>query len=61
MRTGRLLLMTPLITSVDGLWVAMTRWMPAARALAARRAMDCSTSRLATIMRSASSSMMITM
>ena len=61
MRVGMLLLMTPLITSVEGRWVARTRWMPAARAFSASRAMDCSTSGLSTIMRSASSSMMMTM
>jgi len=40
---------------------ARIRWMPAARAICARRAIDSSTSRPATIIRSASSSTMTTM
>ena len=44
------------MTFTDGRWVAMTRWMPTARAIWASRAIDSSTSRAATIIRSASSS-----
>ena len=61
MRVGKLALMMPVTTSVDGRCVATIRWMPAARAICARRATYVSTSRLATIIRSASSSMMTTM
>lgn len=50
----------PVITSTDGRWVAMTRCMPAARAIWAKRQMESSTSLGATIIRSASSSMMMT-
>ena len=54
---GRMLaLITPVITLTDGRWVAMTRWMPTARAIWAMRQMESSTSRAATIMRSFSSS-----
>ena len=48
--------MTPVITSTDGRWVAITRWMPTARAIWAMRQIDSSTSRAATIIRSFSSS-----
>ena len=61
MRAGKFALITPVTTSVEGRWVATIRWIPAARAICARRAMYVSTSREATIMRSASSSMMMTM
>ena len=61
MREGKLALITPVTTSVDGRCVATMRCMPAARAICARRAMYVSTSREATIIRSASSSMTITM
>ena len=61
MREGRLALMTPVMTFTDGRCVAMMRWMPAARASWARRAMLVSISAGAIIMRSASSSMMATM
>ena len=60
MREGMLALMTPVMTLTDGRCVAMTRCMPAARASCARRQMDSSTSPGATIIRSASSSMMTT-
>ena len=60
MREGRLALMTPVTTFTDGRWVAIMRWMPAARASWARRAMQVSISAGATIMRSASSSTMAT-
>lgn len=61
MRDGMLALMMPVMTSTDGRCVASTMWMPAARAFCARRQMASSTSCGATIMRSASSSMMMTM
>ena len=51
-----LALITPVMTFTDGRWVAITRWMPTARAICAMRAIDSSTSRAATIIRSASSS-----
>ena len=60
-RLGKLAFMSPVMTSTDGRWVATTRWIPAARAFWARRAMRVSTSLAATIMRSASSSMTTTM
>ena len=53
-------LMVPVITSTEGRWVATTRCIPAARASAARRLIAFSTSLEATIIRSASSSMMMT-
>ena len=55
-RAGTLAFITPVITSTEGRWVAMTRWMPTARAIWAIRAIDSSTSRAATIIRSDSSS-----
>ena len=61
MRDGTLALMTPVITSTDGRWVASTRWIPTARAIWAIRHTDSSTSRAATIMRSFSSSTTIRM
>ena len=61
MREGKLALMRPVSTSTDGRCVARIRWMPTARAIWARRVIDSSTSCEETIMRSASSSMMITM
>ena len=48
--------MTPVITLTDGRCVAITRWMPTARAIWAMRQIDSSTSRAATIIRSFSSS-----
>jgi hypothetical protein len=57
-REGTLALMRPVTTSTLGRWVASTRWMPAARASWVIRTIDSSTSRGATIMRSASSSTM---
>ncbi len=56
MRLGMFALITPVITSTDGRCVAITRWMPTARAICAMRTMESSTSRAATIMRSLSSS-----
>ena len=56
-----LALITPVITSTEGRWVASTRWMPTARAIWAMRQTDSSTSRAATIIRSLSSSTTIRM
>jgi hypothetical protein len=56
-RLGTFALIRPVTTSTDGRCVAMTRWMPAARASWVMRTIESSTSRGATIMRSASSSM----
>ena len=61
MREGKLALMRPVSTSTDGRCVARIRWMPTARAIWASRVMDSSTSWEETIIRSASSSMTITM
>ena len=55
-RDGMLTLIVPVMTSVDGRWVASTRWMPTARDFWARRMIESSTSAGATIIRSASSS-----
>ena len=60
-RDGMFALMRPVITSTDGRCVARIRWMPTARAIWASRQIDCSTSLLATIIRSASSSISTTM
>ncbi len=40
MRQAKLFLIVPVMTSIDGRWVAMTRWMPTARASWARRPMQ---------------------
>jgi hypothetical protein len=61
MRVGMLALIRPVMTSTDGRWVARIRWMPAARAFCAIRAISSSTFLPTTIIRSASSSMMMTM
>ena len=61
MRVGMLALIRPVITSTDGRWVARIRWMPAARAFCARRAISSSTFLPTIIIRSANSSMKITM
>ena len=53
--------MMPVMTFTEGRCVAMIRCMPTARAICARRTMYSSTSLRATIIRSASSSMTITM
>ena len=61
MRVGKLALMVPVMTSTDGRWVAMIRWMPAARAIWARRWIRRLPSSLpATSIRSAISSMTTT-
>ena len=55
-RAGMLTLIVPVMMSVEGRWVASTRWMPVARDFWARRMIESSTSAGATIIRSASSS-----
>ena len=59
-REGMLALISPVMTLTEGRWVAITRWIPQARASWARRQIASSTSPGATIIRSASSSTMIT-
>ena len=61
MRVGMLALIRPVITSTDGRWVARIRWMPAARAFCARRAISSSTFLPTIIIMSANSSMITTM
>ena len=61
MRAGKLALISPVTTSTDGRCVAMTMWMPVARAICASRVMLRSVSSGASIIRSASSSMTMTM
>ena len=57
---GMFAFMMPVMTSEDGRCVATTRCMPAARAFCAMRQIEFSTSFAATIIRSASSSMTMT-
>ena len=59
-RVGMFALIRPVITSTDGRCVARIRWMPAARAFCARRAISSSIFLPATIIRSASSSITTT-
>ena len=59
-RLGMLALITPVMMSTDGRWVAITRWMPTARAIWASRAIGSSISAGTVSMRSASSSITIT-
>ena len=59
-RVGTLALIRPVTTSTEGRWVAIMRCIPAARAFWAIRQMASSTSLEATIIKSASSSMMMT-
>ena len=61
MRAGRFDLIRPVMTSTVGFCVARTRWMPAARDFWARRMMWPSTSFFIVIIRSAISSMKMTM
>ncbi|KAG0921601.1 hypothetical protein G6F32_015030 [Rhizopus arrhizus] len=61
MRVGMLALIRPVITSTDGRCVARIRWMPAARAFCARRAISSSTFLPTIIIMSANSSMKMTM
>ena len=42
-RVGMFALIRPVMTSTDGRWVATRRWIPAARAFCARRAISSST------------------
>ena len=60
-REGTFALMSPVTTLTDGRWVARTRWMPTARAFWAILTIGSSTFWPSRMMRSASSSMMITM
>ena len=60
MREGTFALIRPVMTSTDGRCVATTRCMPAARAICAKRQIASSTSFGAAIIRSESSSMMMT-
>ena len=60
MRVGTLALMRPVMTSTLGRCVARIKWMPTARAICARRVMDSSTLARSSIIRSANSSMMMT-
>ena len=57
---GILALITPVIISTEGLCVATIKCMPAALAICARRQIESSTCEGAAIIRSASSSIMIT-
>ena len=59
-RVGILALIRPVITSTLGRWVAIIRWMPAARAFCAKRAICCSTDLRSVIIRSANSSITTT-
>ncbi|MNC88869.1 hypothetical protein D3C83_47390 [compost metagenome] len=61
MRVGMLALIRPVITSTEGRCVARIRWMPAARAFCARRAINSSTFLPTIIIMSANSSMNTTM
>ena len=56
MRVGILALIKPVITSTDGRWVAKIKWMPAARAFWAKRAINSSIFLPAVIIKSANSS-----
>jgi len=51
-----LALIRPVITSTDGRWVEMIRWMPTARDICARRTTDASASLAEVAIKSASSS-----
>ena len=61
MRVGKFALIVPVMTSTEGRCVAMTMWMPAARAICAKRWIAPSISLPATIIRSAISSTTTTM
>ena len=60
-RLGMFALISPVMMSADGRCVATMRWRPTARASCAIRQIRSSISPAATIMRSASSSMTMTM
>ncbi len=55
-RAGKFALISPVMTSTLGRWVATTRCMPTARAICARRVIDSSTLARSTIIRSLNSS-----
>ena len=55
-RAGMLTLIVPVMMSVEGRWVARTRWIPVARDFCASLMIESSTSAGETIIRSASSS-----
>ena len=57
---GMFALTTPVITSVEGLWVATIKWIPAALAICVILIIESSTSLAATSIRSASSSIITT-
>ena len=59
-RDEMLALIRPVITSTEGRWVAITRCIPAARAICAKRQMESSISLGAAIIRSDNSSMQMT-
>ena len=61
MRVGKFALIVPVMTSTEGRCVAVMTWMPAARAICARRCTAPSMSLPATIIRSAISSIMTMM
>ncbi len=61
MRVGMFALIRPVMTSTDGRCVAAIRWMPAARAFCAKRAISSSTFLPTIIIMSANSSMKMTM
>ena len=58
---GKLALIIPVMTFTEGLCVAMMRWIPTALASCARRAIGCSTSLPAVMIKSANSSTTSTM
>ena len=60
MRVGMFALIKPVITSTLGRWVASIKWIPAARAFCAKRAISSSIFLPTTIIRSASSSITTT-
>ena len=59
-RDGIFAFIRPVMTLAEGRWVAMIRCIPAARPICAMRQMESSTSLAATIIKSASSSMIMT-
>ena len=61
MRDGKFALITPVMTFTEGRWVARMMWMPTARDFWARLISEVSTSAGAVSIRSANSSMTMTM
>ena len=59
-RVGIFALINPVMTSTEGRWVATTKWIPHALAFCARRAMGSSTFLPTTIIKSANSSITMT-